>query len=144
MARRRLPGDRGAFLRLLLSGLDGAAALQRGVGAGRRDADLGAEALAHRLRPEASPFEAAALLLELIAGAFLGVLYLAALRFAGGRVAAVIAVFVFVLGGGLGFVRLFSEIQHGGLSILGHLPHEYTLDRAPSLNLQWLNPVLAY
>jgi hypothetical protein len=76
--------------------------------------------------------------------AFPGVLYLAALRFAGGRVAAVIAVFVFVLGGGLGFVRLFSEIQRGGLSILGHLPHEYTLDRAPSLNLQWLNPVLAY
>ena len=71
-----------------------------------------------------------------------GVIYLAALRFTGGRAASVIAVFVFLLSGGLGFVRLLGDIQSGGLAILHHLPHEYTLNR--DINLQWLNPVLAY
>ena len=74
--------------------------------------------------------------------AFPAVLYLAALRFAGGRAAAAIAVFVFLLSGGLGFVYLIGDIQRGGLSILAHLPREYTLNR--DLNFQWLNPVLAY
>lgn len=71
-----------------------------------------------------------------------GVIYLAAVRFTTGRGASVIAVFVFLLSGGLGFERLLGDIQHGGLSVLAHLPHEYTLDR--DINLQWLNPVLAY
>ena len=71
-----------------------------------------------------------------------GVIYLAALRFTGGRSASVIAVFVFLLSGGLGFVRLLSDVGSGGLSVLQHLPHEYTLNR--DINLQWLNPVLAY
>ena len=71
-----------------------------------------------------------------------GVIYLAALRFTAGRGASVVAVFVFLLSGGLGFVRLFSDIQSGGLAVLQHLPHEYTLNR--DVNLQWLNPVLAY
>ena len=70
-----------------------------------------------------------------------GVIYLAALRFTGGRGASVIAVFVFLLSGGLGFVRLVSDIQAGGLAVLRHLPHEYTLNH---IDLQWLNPVLAY
>jgi hypothetical protein len=70
------------------------------------------------------------------------VLYLAAQRFAGGRAAAAIAVFVFLLSGGLGFVYLAADIQHGGLATLIHLPREYTLNR--DLNYQWLNPVLAY
>ena len=70
------------------------------------------------------------------------VIYLAAQRFAGGRAAAAIAVFVFLLSGGLGFVYLFSDIQHGGLGALLHLPREYTLNR--DINYQWLNPVLAY
>jgi hypothetical protein len=74
--------------------------------------------------------------------AFPPVLYLAALRFAGGRAAAVIAVFVFLLSGGLGFYQLVASIQHGGLGVLLHLPREYTLNR--DLNFQWLNPVLAY
>ncbi|HET6311350.1 MAG TPA: hypothetical protein VFH00_10155 [Candidatus Nitrosotalea sp.] len=74
--------------------------------------------------------------------AFPAVLYLAALRFAGGRAAAAIAVFVFLLSGGLGFYQLFASIQHGGLGVLLHLPREYTLNR--DLNVQWLNPVLAY
>jgi hypothetical protein len=70
------------------------------------------------------------------------VLYLAAQRFAGGRAAATITVFVFLLSGGLGFLRLIGDAQHGGLGALVHLPREYTLDR--DLNYQWLNPVLAY
>jgi hypothetical protein len=70
------------------------------------------------------------------------VLYLAALRFAGGRAAATLAVFVFVLSGGFGFVRLLSDVGRGGLAVLQHLPHEYTINR--DLNYQWLNPVLAY
>jgi hypothetical protein len=74
--------------------------------------------------------------------AFPAVLYLAAQRFAGGRAAAAIAVFVFLLSGGLGFVYLIGDIQHFGLSALVHLPREYTLNR--DLNFQWLNPVLAY
>jgi len=74
--------------------------------------------------------------------AFPAVMYLAALRFAGGRAAAVIAVFVFLLSGGLGFFYLIGDIFHSGIGVLGHLPREYTLNR--SLNFQWLNPVLAY
>ena len=74
--------------------------------------------------------------------AFPGVLYLAAQRFTGGRAAAAIAVFVFLLGGGLGFYLLLGDVQHSGFAALVHLPREYTLNR--DLNFQWLNPVLAY
>ncbi|HUY73805.1 MAG TPA: hypothetical protein VMW11_04780 [Candidatus Dormibacteraeota bacterium] len=74
--------------------------------------------------------------------AFPAVLYLGAQRFAGGRAAAAISVFVFLLSGGLGFVYLIGDIQQGGLGVLAHLPREYTLNR--DLNFQWLNPVLAY
>jgi hypothetical protein len=74
--------------------------------------------------------------------AFPAVLYLAAQRFAGGRAAAVIAVLVFVLSGGLGFYFLLGDIQQRGLAALQHLPREYTLNRAQ--NFEWLNPVLAY
>src|SRR5438132_2918211 len=74
--------------------------------------------------------------------AFPAVLYLAALRFTGGRAAAAIAVFVFLLSGGLGFIYLGDDLRRFGLSALTHLPREYTLNR--DVNLQWLNPVLAY
>jgi hypothetical protein len=74
--------------------------------------------------------------------AFPAVLYLTAQRFAGGRAAAAIAVFVFLLSGGLGFVFLIGDVRAGGWNALLHLPREYTLDR--SINFQWLNPVLAY
>ena len=74
--------------------------------------------------------------------AFPAVLYLAAARFAGGRSAAVMAVSIFLLSGGLGFYYLIGDIAHGGIGVLFHLPREYTLDR--DLNFQWLNPVLAY
>ena len=74
--------------------------------------------------------------------AFPAVLYLGAQRFAGGRLAAAIAVFVFVMSGGIGFFFLIGDLQRGGLGALAHLPREYTLNR--DLNFQWLNPVLAY
>jgi hypothetical protein len=71
-----------------------------------------------------------------------GVLYLAAMRFTAGRAAAAIAVFVFLLSGGLGFVYLLGDLHRDGLAVLAHLPREYTLNR--DVDLQWLNPVLAY
>jgi hypothetical protein len=74
--------------------------------------------------------------------AFPAVLYLAAQRFISGRAGPVLAVFVFLLSGGLGFVYLLGDLQHFGPAALIHLPREYTLNR--DLNYQWLNPVLAY
>jgi hypothetical protein len=74
--------------------------------------------------------------------AFPAVLYLAAVRFTAGRAAAAIAVFLFLLSGGLGFIYLRDDVQRLGLGALLHLPREYTLNR--NVNLQWLNPVLAY
>jgi hypothetical protein len=74
--------------------------------------------------------------------AFPAVLYLAAQRFVTGRAAATLAVFIFLLSGGLGFVFLLGDLGHIGLGALVHLPREYTLNR--DLNFQWLNPVLAY
>jgi hypothetical protein len=70
------------------------------------------------------------------------VIYLVAKRFSGGQAAAAIAVFVFLLSGGLGFYLLLGDLQRGGLAALVHLPREYTINR--DLNIQWLNPVLAY
>ena len=79
----------------------------------------------------------------MLALAFPGVLYLAALRFTAGRGAAVIAVFVFLLSGGLGFVYFLGDLlRYPGLAAVTHLPREYTLNR--NVYLQWLNPVLAY
>jgi hypothetical protein len=70
------------------------------------------------------------------------VVYLAAWRFVAGRLAAAIAVFLFLLSGGLGFVYLVDDLQRSGGVGLTHLVREYTLNR--DVNLQWLNPVLAY
>ena len=78
----------------------------------------------------------------LLALAFPGVMYLVALRFTGGRAAGVIAVFVFLLSGGLGFVFFFGDLFHHGLAIPSHLPQQYT--KRDDVDLQWLNPVLAY
>jgi hypothetical protein len=74
--------------------------------------------------------------------AFPAVLYLAAARWAASRVAAAIAVFAFLLSGGLGFIYLIADVDRSGAAALMHLPREYTLNR--DLNYQWLNPVLAY
>jgi hypothetical protein len=62
------------------------------------------------------------------------VLYFAALRLLGSRLAAVMVAPIFTLGGGLGFLLLFRP---GGLQ----LP---LLTQIPELNLQWLNPLLAW
>jgi hypothetical protein len=99
--------------------------------------------LAANLVPLGSGLTSALVLTSGLLGlAFPAVLYLSAQRFAGGRAAAAVAVFVFLLSGGLGFAYLVGDIQHGGLWVLLHLPREYTLDR--DHNFQWLNPVLAY
>lgn len=99
--------------------------------------------LAATLVPLGSPLTSTLVMTSGLLGlAFPGVLYLAAQRFAGGRAAAAIAVFVFLLSGGLGFYFLLGDIQHSGLAALVHPSHEYTLNR--ELNFQWLNPVLAY
>jgi hypothetical protein len=99
--------------------------------------------LAANLIPLGSSLTSALVLTSGLLGlAFPPVLYLVAQRFAGGRAAAVIAVFVFLLSGGLGFYYLLGDIQHSGLATLVHLPRESTLNR--DLNFQWLNPVLAY
>lgn len=80
--------------------------------------------------------------------AFPGVFYLAGLRFLGSRAAAAAALFVFVLGGGLGFSHILADVGGPGsagpatlAALLTHLPHEYT--HIPADNYQWLNPVLA-
>src|SRR4029077_410648 len=99
--------------------------------------------LAANLVPLGSSLTTALVLTSGLLGlAFPVVLYLAAVRFAGGRAAAAIAVFVFLLSGGLGFYYLFGDIAHGGIGVLAHLPREYTLNR--DLSFQGLAPRLAY
>jgi len=99
--------------------------------------------LAANLVPLGSSLTSALVLTSGLLGlAFPAVLYVAAQRFAGGRAAAAIATFVFLLSGGLGFFLLIGDVRQGGLGALIHLPREYTLNR--DLNYQWLNPVLAY
>jgi hypothetical protein len=99
--------------------------------------------LAANLVPLGASLPSAVVLTSGLLGiAFPAVFYLAAARFAGSRGAAAIAVFVFLLGGGLGFVYFIGNILVGGVRVLGYLPREYTLNR--DLNFQWLNPVLAY
>jgi hypothetical protein len=99
--------------------------------------------LAANLVPLGSRLTSALVLTSgLLCLAFPAALYLAAQRFVGGRAAPVLAVFVFLLSGGLGFVYLLGDVQRSGLAALVHLPREYTLNR--DLNFQWLNPVLAY
>ncbi len=55
-----------------------------------------------------------------------GVMFFAGARLLGDRLAAFLAVLVFALSGGLGFLYLLPEIDRGGLGVLRHLPHEYT------------------
>ncbi|MBO0746365.1 MAG: hypothetical protein J2P43_15210, partial [Candidatus Dormibacteraeota bacterium] len=69
-------------------------------------------------------------------------IYLGWLRLAGRRAAAVLAVAVFLLSGGLGFVLFLQQLAQRGTGIPGAAPQLYTQN--PTLNLQWLNPVLAW
>lgn len=76
-----------------------------------------------------------------LALAFPAVMYLAGLRLLGERFGAALAVFVFALQGGLGFVYFFNDLAGMGPGVAVHLPREYT--HIQSLNYQWLNPILA-
>jgi hypothetical protein len=77
-----------------------------------------------------------------LALAFPAVMYLAALRFTASRIAAGLAVAIFLLSGGLGFVFLLQDMDRLGLSAVLSPVQDYTFltDR----NFQWLNPVLAF
>src|SRR5205814_6651956 len=70
------------------------------------------------------------------------VLYLAAVRFTAGRAASAIAVFVFLLRGGLGCIYLRDPPQRAGMSALAHRPREHPLNR--DAQLRSLNPVPAH
>ena len=80
------------------------------------------------------------------------IFFMTASRLTGSAWAAAIAVGVFFLSGGLGFFRIFTEVDPsatgplqwvGSLAnLVAHPIHEYTLDR--DIGYQWLNPVLAY
>jgi len=78
----------------------------------------------------------------LLALAFPAVMYLAGVRLVASRGAAALAVVVFTLSGGLGFVLVLQNVRASGLSALQHVTGLLTqdLDR----NIQWLNPVLAW
>jgi hypothetical protein len=72
----------------------------------------------------------------LLALAFPAVMYLAGVRIVASRGAAALAVLVFTLSGGLGFVSVLQDVARG---VPGGLLTQ-NLDQ----NIQWLNPVLAW
>ena len=78
----------------------------------------------------------------LLALAFPPVMYLAGVRLLGSRGGAALAVLVFALSGGIGFVFFATDLARLGPSALVHIPRLYTQD--VSHNYQWLNPVLAW
>ncbi|HEY4025523.1 MAG TPA: hypothetical protein VGO86_03750 [Candidatus Dormibacteraeota bacterium] len=78
----------------------------------------------------------------LLALAFPAVMYLAGVRLIGSRGGAAIAVGVFTLSGGLGFLLLLADVRSSGLSALAHATGLLTQNQ--DRNVQWLNPVLAW
>jgi hypothetical protein len=78
----------------------------------------------------------------LLALAFPAVMYLAGLRLVRSRGAAALAVLVFTMSGGLGFLSLLDDVRRSGLAALTHPAHFFTQDAKQ--NYQWLNPVLAW
>lgn len=74
--------------------------------------------------------------------AFPGVMYCAGIRLMKSRAAAALAVLIFAMMGGTGFIYFLADIDQQGLTALISPPREYTLNR--ELGYQWLNPVLAY
>jgi hypothetical protein len=79
---------------------------------------------------------------SLLALALPAVLYGAGLRILGSRGAAALAVAVFTLSGGFGFVWFLEQLARSGPRVLVAPPQLYT--QVYSQNLQWLNPVLAW
>jgi hypothetical protein len=78
----------------------------------------------------------------LLALAFPAVMYLAGVRLVGSRGGAALAVAVFSLSGGLGFLVLLDDIRRTGLTALTHPAG--LLTQNADRNDQWLNPVLAW
>jgi hypothetical protein len=78
----------------------------------------------------------------LLALAFPAVMYLAGRRLTGSRLAAALAVGVFSLSGGLGFLTLVGGVRGSALGRL--LPQGSLLTQDTDRNYQWLNPVLAW
>ncbi|HRW37979.1 MAG TPA: hypothetical protein P5254_09780 [Aquihabitans sp.] len=77
-----------------------------------------------------------------LALAFPAVAYLCGVRLLRSRGAALAGVVVFCAGGTLGFAPFLRDLGDHGLSVLWHLPRDYTRDPA---NLLWMdNPSLAY
>lgn len=56
--------------------------------------------------------------------------------------AATLAVFLFLLNGGLGFLWFLQDLQVRGLTILSQLPREYTALRQEA-NIQWINIIIS-
>jgi hypothetical protein len=78
----------------------------------------------------------------LLALAFPAVMYLAGVRLIGTRGGAALAVLVFTLSGGLGFLTILGDVRRSGVAALRNLTTLAT--QQPDLNYQWLNPVLAW
>jgi hypothetical protein len=78
----------------------------------------------------------------LLALAFPAVMYLAGVRFIGTRGGSALAVLVVTLSGGIGFVFVLNDVRRNGLDALRHL-NTWATQNA-SLNVDWLNPVLAW
>jgi len=78
----------------------------------------------------------------LLALAFPAVMYLAGVRLIASRGGAALAVLVFTLGGGLGFLSLAGSLWRSGLAAFSQPAPLYTQDI--DHNYQWLNPVLAW
>jgi hypothetical protein len=99
--------------------------------------------LAASLVPLGSSLTSSLVLSSALLGlAFPAVMYLTGVRLTGSRGGAALAVLVFVLSGGLGFVFFGADLLRLGPAVLLHLPRLYTQDAAQ--NFQWLNPVLAW
>ncbi|MGH3842007.1 MAG: hypothetical protein ACRDS0_11260, partial [Pseudonocardiaceae bacterium] len=78
----------------------------------------------------------------LMALAFPGVMYCAGVRLVNSRTAAALAVVIFAMMGGTGFIYFLADLDQHGMTALTSPPREYTLNR--DLGYQWLDPVLAY
>lgn len=77
-----------------------------------------------------------------VALAFPGVMYCAGARLVKSQAAAALAVPIFAMMGGIGFIYFLADIDKQGMTALAMPPREYTLNR--DLGYQWLDPVLAY
>ena len=80
----------------------------------------------------------------ILAIAFPGIMFVAAMRFVQSRLASMIAVFVFLLAGGTAALWrfLFDDLPEQGLSIFGNLPRSYAFD---GFQRNWLdNPITGF